>query len=290
VATLYLISTPIGNLDDLTIRASATLHSVSHVLAEDTRRTRILLDHIGARPPLTSLHAHNEAQRTPLVLSWMAAGEDVALVSDAGTPLVSDPGARLVAAVLAAGHDVTPVPGPSAVLAALVASGLPGQRFTFFGFLPRRGGERRALLERIAVTPERVVLYESPERLVRLLNELTDVCGPERHTAVARELTKVHEEFFRGTLADAADYYRERPPRGEVTVVVAPAERSTEGEAVVEAEARALARRLRAEGMAPSRAARALAERLALSRNRAYRIVHEVECDEGGGSASTPEG
>ncbi|HSR43136.1 MAG TPA: 16S rRNA (cytidine(1402)-2'-O)-methyltransferase, partial [Longimicrobiales bacterium] len=159
MATLYLVSTPIGNLDDLTRRAERVLAEVDRVLAEDTRRTRILLEHLGLRKPLTSCHEHNEAARTETVLGWLADGEDVALVSDAGTPLISDPGERLVEAVSGAGYDVVPIPGPSAVTAALAVSGLPPEPFTFLGFVPRKGRDRRTALERIAGSRETIVVF-----------------------------------------------------------------------------------------------------------------------------------
>ncbi len=275
MATLFLVSTPIGNLGDLSPRAADTLRTVARILAEDTRRTRILADRAGANAPLVSLHAHNERERVGKILAWLAAGEDLALVSDAGTPLLSDPGARVVDAVLDAGHRVVPIPGPSAILAALVASGLPSERFAFLGFPERKGGDRRALLERVARSEETVVLFESPQRLVDLLDALAAVCGAARRVAVARELTKVHEELTRGTLAEVAAYYREHPPKGEVTVVVAPAaesdSRGDRGE-----EARELAARLLSEGLKPSEAAKELAARLDLGRNEAYRVVHEA--------------
>ncbi len=276
MSTLYLVSTPIGNLGDLSPRAADVLTSVARILAEDTRRTRILAEHVGAGAPLVALHAHNEAERTQKVLAWLDAGEDLALVSDAGTPLVSDPGARIVDAVASAGHRVVPLPGPSAVLAALVASGLPTERFTFLGFPDRKGKGRARLLERVATSEETVVLFESPLRLGSLLSDLADACGRERRVAVARELTKIHEELFRGTLADAAAHYTEHPPRGEVTVVVAPAEPGAEEGLHDEEAAKALARSLLAGGLRPSAAAKEIARTLGVARNSAYRIVQDL--------------
>jgi 16S rRNA (cytidine1402-2'-O)-methyltransferase len=276
LATLFIVSTPIGNLGDLSPRAAETLRSAARILAEDTRRTRVLAAHVGAAAPLVSLHAHNEAERIRRVLAWLEAGEDLALVSDAGTPLVSDPGARLVDAVAAAGHHVIPIPGPSAVLAALVGSGLPSERFAFLGFPERKGPERARLLERVASSAESVVLFESPQRLARLLQDLTALCGEARRVAVARELTKLHEEWFRGDLAGALAYFGARPPRGEVSVVVGPAEEGGAGTRDLEPEARALARVLLEGGSTPSAAAREVASRLALGRNTAYRIVQET--------------
>jgi 16S rRNA (cytidine1402-2'-O)-methyltransferase len=278
VATLFLVSTPIGNLGDLSPRAADTLRDVSRVLAEDTRRTRLLTERVGSSAPLVSLHAHNESRRIAQILGWLDGGENLALVSDAGTPLLSDPGARLVRAVLDAGHVVVPIPGPSAILAALVASGLPTETFTFLGFVPRKGIERRQLLERVASSRETTVLFESPQRLAPLLEALAEGCGPGRRVAVTRELTKLHEEIVRGTLQEASAYYREHPPKGEVTVVVAPAsesEHEVQRRGDLEVEARSLAAELLAGGMKPSVAAKELAARLDLTRNEAYRVVQE---------------
>ena len=253
------------------------LSEVSRVLAEDTRRTAVLLDHLGVRVPLVSLHEHNEAGRSGEVLGWLAAGEDLALVSDAGTPLVSDPGDRIVRMAAAAGHAVVPLPGASAVLAALVASGLPSERFVFLGFAPRKGGERARLLDRVAGSEETVIVFESPERLRALLSDLSEVCGPERRVAVARELTKIHEEIVRGTLAETLRYYEGCPARGEVTVVVEPMIEPGEPDAVDREAARSLARALLNDGSRPSQAAREVARRLGLPRNLAYEIVQGLD-------------
>ena len=279
MATLYVVSTPIGNLADVSRRAEQTLCAVHRILAEDTRRSRVLAAHVGAKAPLVSLHAHNERGRVERVLAWLDAGEDLALVSDAGTPLISDPGATLVSAVQEAGHAVVPIPGPSAVLAALVGSGLSMGRFLFLGFPDRKGKVRQALLERVASSTETVVLFESPRRTARLLEDLAGECGPDRAVAVARELTKVHEEFQRGSLAEVAAHYREHPPKGEVTVVVAPGDSGvSDADRVSKLDAaRGLALELAAEGMKPSAAAKEIARRLDLSRNDAYRIVHDSD-------------
>jgi 16S rRNA (cytidine1402-2'-O)-methyltransferase len=276
VATLYLVSTPIGNLDDLSTRAAETLRSVDRILAEDTRRTRVLVDRVASRAPMVSVHAHNEQERSARILEWLAAGDDLALVTDAGTPLVSDPGGRVVAAVVAAGHRVVPIPGPSAPLAALVGSGLPADRFSFMGFLPRKGADRKADLSRIVASQETVILFESPQRLAPLLAELAAACAPDRRVAVARELTKIHEEFVRGTLAEAAEHFRLHSPRGEVTVVVGPAAPAGDEADLTEA-GRDMASRLLAAGQRPSEVARQLAGQLGLARNEAYRIVHDLE-------------
>ena len=270
MATLYLVSTPIGNLSDLSGRAGRVLGEVERIFAEDTRRTGRLLQHLGLDTPLTSLHQHNEAARAGRVLECLESGDDAAVVSDAGTPLVSDPGARVVNAALEAGHDVVPVPGPSAVLAALVGSGLPADRFVFLGFAPRKGRERRALLQRVADSPETTVLFEAPGRLRRLLADLERACSPGRRVAVAREMTKLHEEFVRGTLAEARAHFGESAPRGEVTLVI---DRSP-GDEPDESAAREVAAGLLAGGARPSEAVREVMARIGVSRNRAYRIVH----------------
>ena len=270
MAILYLVSTPIGNLSDLSGRAARILGEVERIFAEDTRRTGRLLQHLGLDTPLISLHQHNEAARAGRVLECLESGDDAAVVSDAGTPLVSDPGARVVNAALDAGHDVVPVPGPSAVLAALVGSGLPADRFVFLGFAPRKGRERRALLQRVADSPETTVLFEAPGRLRRLLADLERACSPGRRVAVAREMTKLHEEFVRGTLAEARAHFGERAPRGEVTLVI---DRSPRDEPD-ESAAREVAAGLLAGGARPSEAVREVMARIGVSRNRAYRIVH----------------
>ena len=276
MGTLYLVSTPIGNLGDISPRAEETLRSVDRILTEDTRRSRLLAQKAGSKAPLVSLHAHNERERSKRILSWLSNGEDLALLSDAGTPLVSDPGGRTVAGAIESGHRVVPIPGPSAVLSALIASGLPSERFAFLGFPERKGNKRKAFFERVALSNETVVLFESPRRLLVLLDELAEKCGHDRQGAVARELTKVHEEIMRGTLTELAAHYRESVPKGEVTLVIAPNEQILD-EAAQAVEARALCNDLLDRGMKPSEVAKEVAESLALARNEAYRIVHELQ-------------
>jgi 16S rRNA (cytidine1402-2'-O)-methyltransferase len=277
MSILYIVSTPIGNLDDVTFRALTVLKGVRRVLAEDTRRTAILFRRHGISTPLVSTHEHNEAARAGQIVAWLDAGDDVALVSDAGTPLLSDPGARVVRAVIEAGHDVVPIPGASAVLAALVASGMEPEPFTFYGFPPRSGKARDALLETLRQLEHTAVLYEAPARLARLLHDLAGACGPQRRVAVARELTKLHESLVRGTLEEVAAHYAAGPVRGEVVVVLAGAapEQATAG------DADELARALLAAGESPSSAARELARRLRIPRNDAYAVV--LSLAEGGG-------
>lgn len=279
MSTLYIVATPIGNLSDASARSIEVLRTVDGILAEDTRRTRKLLGHYDLRTSLTSLHEHNEASRIPRVVARLDAGENLALVSDAGTPLLSDPGERLVRAVLEAGHEVVPVPGPSAILSALMGAGFPTVPFAFYGFVPRKPKDRRALLEDIASAARTSVVFESPERLADLLKELMALVADDRQVVVAREMTKIHEEFYRGTMAEAARYYAENKARGEVTVVVSPRSPAEGRERVDEAAARALVRALLAEGLTPSRAAREVSSRLGIAKNAAYEIVHALEDD-----------
>jgi 16S rRNA (cytidine1402-2'-O)-methyltransferase len=269
--TLFVVSTPIGNMGDFSYRAVETLRAVTAVLAEDTRHSRHLLERYEIRTSLVAYHEHNEAKSTPGLVARLLAGESLALVSDAGTPLLSDPGARLVRAAIDAGVPVSPVPGASAMLAALVASGLDLDRFTFFGFVPRKGAERRAALDEVVSMRHAVVLYEAANRVADTLGELERAGAGGRATVVARELTKQYEELRRGTVAELAAYYDHTPPRGEVVIVIAgfiPA-------AVSEDELRARAVALRAEGRSARDIAAVLSAELGAPRNLAYRLAHE---------------
>jgi 16S rRNA (cytidine1402-2'-O)-methyltransferase len=270
VGVLHVVATPIGNLEDVTLRALRVLGEVDLVLAEDTRRTRILLQRHGVKARPLSLHAHNEASRIARVLEVLDAGGSAALVSDAGTPLLSDPGARLVDAALRAGHAVTPIPGPSALLAALVAAGLPAERFTFLGFPPRRKGPRDALLASLRERPETLVFFESPRRLPTTLRQLADALG-ERPACVARELTKLHEELVRGTLSELAKRFADGA-RGEVTLVVGGApEAAADADAPGDLDSEIRARL--AAGETPRDVASALSKHFSLPRRVVYRRV-----------------
>lgn len=220
--TLYLVATPIGNLEDLTLRAARVLRECDRVAAEDTRHTGHLLRHLQIRKPLLSTFRFNEARRSEEILSYLRQGERIALVTDAGSPGISDPGERVVRAVIQAGFRVEPVPGPCALIAALTASGLPAEEFHFVGFLPHKSGQRRTRLEQLAALPGTLVLYESPYRIQRLLEELT-VVVPDREVVLARELTKRFEEFQRGTPAELLERTRSRPPKGEFVALIGPA-------------------------------------------------------------------
>lgn len=222
-AGLYPVSTPIGHLKDMSLRALETLAAADAILAEDTRVTRVLLTHYGISTPLLAYHEHNEGQMRPQVLARLARGEALALVSDAGTPLVSDPGFKLVEDCLAQGFSVVAAPGASAVLAALVSSGLATDRFLFDGFLPARGAQRRARFAELASLAATLVFFESPRRLAEALADAATVLGRPRMAAVARELTKKFEQVRRGSLGDlAAAYAQEEAPRGEIVLVVGP--------------------------------------------------------------------
>lgn len=225
---LSVVATPIGNLGDLSQRAIEVLTGADLVLAEDTRHTGRLLAHLGSTVPQRSLHEHNEQQRIAEVLARLAAGEHLALVSDAGTPTVSDPGFRLLAACAAAGVRIVPIPGPSALLAALVVSGLPTDRVSFDGFLPRRAGPRRARLGELADEVRTIVLYLSPHRAAADLRDLAETLGADRRAALCRELTKLHEEVRRGSLGELAASVADGL-RGEVTLVIAGADRAPGG-------------------------------------------------------------
>lgn len=219
--TLYLVATPIGNLEDITLRALRVLRGCDLVAAEDTRHTGRLLQHFGIQKPMVSHHRFNEARRSTEVVDRLRAGAVVAVVSDAGSPGISDPGERLVAAVLAAGLRVEPVPGACALIAGLTASGLPTDEFHFVGFLPHKSGQRRRRIEELSVLPGTLVFYESPFRIEKLVHELAEIV-PDRPVVLAREVTKRFEEWLRGSPADLAAQLRARPRKGEFVVLVGP--------------------------------------------------------------------
>ncbi len=218
---LYLVATPIGNLEDITLRALRVLKEVDLVACEDTRQTQKLLGRYGIRKRLVSYHEHNEMTRAPELVIELEQGARAALVSDSGTPVISDPGHRLVALCLRHRIPVVPVPGPSALVAALAASGMPTEEFIFVGFLPSRAGERRKALEGLATQPRTLVLYEAPHRLEETVKDALDIVGP-RPAVIAREVTKLHEEFLRGNLAELLEHIRRKAPRGEMTLLIGP--------------------------------------------------------------------
>ncbi len=266
--SLVLVSTPIGNLGDLSPRAARTLAEADVIACEDTRRTRRLLTHAGiSAKRLVVVHDHNESTQAAAILALLDQGKQVAVVSDAGTPGLSDPGARLAAAAASAGVTVLAVPGPSAALAALVVSGLPTGRWCFEGFLPRKGAERAERLAALAAEGRTTVVYEAPHRLAATLSDLAGACGPHRRVAVARELTKLHEEVWRGGLGQAAEWAASQPARGEYVVVVAGAPpHPAADEAEIEA---ALESRLDM-GQSPREAVPEVAADLGVPRRRVY--------------------
>lgn len=268
---LFIVSTPIGNLGDLSARALETLRTADAILAEDTRHTRALLAHFDIHTPLESYHEHNEAATTPSLVGRLQIGARLALVSDAGTPLLSDPGARLVQTAVAAGIVVVPVPGASALLAALVGAALPADRFTFFGFVPRKGPERRTLLAEVASLRHTAVLYEAPSRVGDTLADLAAAGAGDRAAVVARELTKQFEEFCRGTVGELAARFADAPPRGEVVIIVQGGEAPPLDEEALRAKAAAL----RADGLSARDVVRVLMEDAGAPRNLAYRLAHD---------------
>jgi 16S rRNA (cytidine1402-2'-O)-methyltransferase len=269
VGVLYTVATPIGNLEDVSQRTLRVLGEVDWIAAEDTRRTRKLLSRFEIRAArLMSCFVANESRRAAELAARLQRGEKGALVTEAGTPGIADPGAKIVRAALAAGARIVPVPGPSALTAALSASGFPADRFSFLGFLPTRGRDRSAALRWIADTLHTVVLYESPRRLARALADLA-AHAPDRPSAVFRELTKLHEEAYRGTVAELADHPRLAAPRGELVIVLGPAAAKTARASDKAVEA-ALSRRIE-DGAPLAAAAREVARELGVPRSRVYR-------------------
>jgi len=277
---LYLVATPIGNLEDITLRALRVLGEVRWIACEDTRRTAKLLERHAITAPLVSYHEHNERQRTPELLAALSRGESVALVTDAGTPLISDPGFRLVTAAIARGYRIVPLPGPSAVIAALAGSGLPCGEFLFAGFLPARSAERRRALERLRAEPRTIVLFEAPHRLAASLADAAEILGP-RPAVLARELTKLYEEFRRGTLAELAASVRGAQTRGEITLVIGPPppgasapEAASQGCTEIPLSVR-VAQLIAAEGSSRNAALKQAARERGITRREAYRRLLE---------------
>jgi len=280
--TLYLVATPLGHLEDITLRALRVLREADAIAAEDTRTAARLCGRHGIRTPLLSLHEHNESARAEAIVARLRAGESIALVSEAGTPGISDPGARLVRAVAAAGLRIEPVPGPCALVAAAAVSGLPTDRFLFEGFLPPRPTERRRVLAALRAEPRTLVFYEAPHRIVEALRDLAGALGP-REAVVARELTKVHEEILRGTLPQLAAVMAARgEPKGEFTVVVAGAPEEASAAEADDGTLRAALRAALDAGRTPKDAVAEVAATLGTSRNRVYRISLELKREGGG--------
>ncbi len=277
--TLYLVGTPIGNLEDMTFRAVRLLQAVDAIAAEDTRHTGRLLQHFQITTPQISYHEHNQKGRIPELVQRLQQGQAIALVTDAGMPGVSDPGYELVQACIEAGVAVVPIPGPTAAISALVASGLPCDRFVFEGFLANTSAsKRRERLEQLKAEPRTLIFYEAPHRVRQTLQEMADVFGGDRLIVLARELTKLHEELWRGTLAAAIAHHTTREPTGEFTLVVAGATLSQPilSEAALIAELQDLLK----QGFSRSQASRQLAQQTALPRRQIYQLALSIGDDE----------
>jgi 16S rRNA (cytidine1402-2'-O)-methyltransferase len=270
--TLYVVATPIGNLEDVTLRALRILREeVKLIACEDTRQTQKLLTHYGIRKPLISYHEHNEAARTAELVAILEGGESLAVVTDAGTPLVSDPGYRVVRAAVDAGIRVVPLPGASAALPALAASGLPTDSFRFLGFLPWKRAARRKLLESLIEESVTVVAYESPHRLLDTLKEMASIF-PDRPIALAREMTKVHEEFLRGTVVQVRELLATRGTiKGEITLVIGRGRETPNADPVASVE------RLEAEGVPRMDAIKSVAKKLGLPKREVYQAVEALD-------------
>ena len=271
---LYFIATPIGNLGDVSLRALAMLASVDRLYCEDTRISRRLLERFGINRRISTYHEHNAGEVRPEILAALEKGQSVALISDAGTPAISDPGFKLAVSVIDAGHPVTPVPGPSAVISALTVSGLATDRFLFAGFLSQKSNARRQQISELSAIPATLVLYESPHRLSDSLRDLADVLGP-RPAAVAREITKRYEEIKRGTLGELAEWSEEVPARGEITIVIGQATAGPAEDITDDVIAGKLAVLLTEHP--PSRAAKLLAAELGVPKSRVYDIGLELK-------------
>lgn len=271
---LYIVATPIGNLEDMTFRAVRILQEADWIAAEDTRHTGKLLQHFQITTPQISYHAHNRTSRLPDLLDRLQDGKTIALVSDAGMPGISDPGYELVSACVEAGILVIPIPGASAVITALSAAGLPTDRFVFEGFLPAKGTERRDRLESLASEPRTLVFYEAPHRVRQTLTDLLNTVGGDRRIVLARELTKLHEEFWRGSVAEAIAHYTSRDPQGEFTILVAGAELTLPmlSESALKAELGTLIN----QGLSRSQASRQLAQQTNLPRREIYQIALSI--------------
>jgi 16S rRNA (cytidine1402-2'-O)-methyltransferase len=271
MGTLYIVGSPIGNLEDVTLRALRVLKEVALIAAEDTRRTRLLLDRYEIKIPLTSYYEHNKLSKLDYILETLQGG-DVALVSEAGMPGLSDPGYELIRAAIERGVPVVPIPGPSALVTALVVSGLPTDSFLYLGFLPRRRAARRRLLAEVAAGRRTLVAFEAPHRLLESLADLAELLG-ERQMAVGRELTKLHEEIWRGTTQEALAYFQEHPPRGEITLVIAGA---ATREVWDEEKVRAALAELLNSGLRRKEAARQVAQEAGWSAREVYRLADNL--------------
>jgi len=278
--TLYLVGTPIGNLEDITFRAVRTLKEVQLIACEDTRQTQKLLNHYGIETHTTSYHEHNELTKSAELVMQLEQGKNIALVSDAGMPGISDPGFRLVTLAIRHHIPVVPVPGPSAFLSALVASGLPTDAFRFLGFLPSKEGQRAKLLESVKNSTRTLIFYEAPHRLMESVEEVVQALGPERPTVVAREVTKLHEEFVRGTSSEVLRMLKERDEiRGEITLLIGRAPEHERGTSVFNAATvRARVRELmKTEDIDERDALKRVAKEMGVSKSEAYRELQKTK-------------
>ena len=269
--TLYIVGTPIGNLEDITLRAIKVLHNVNWIAAEDTRHTAKLLNHFDIKTPQLSYYEHNQQRRIPSLVESLRLGNAIALVTDAGMPGISDPGYELVKACLEAEIPVIPIPGVSASLTALSVAGLPTDRFVFEGFLPTKNKERQQRLTLLKTESRTIILYEAPHRLLETLQDLEQNLDSKRSSVIARELTKLHEEFWRGTLVEAVQYYQEHNPKGELTLVIAGASESPTP--LTEEQLKAELERLLQQGISRSEASRQLAAATSLPRRQIYQLA-----------------
>ncbi|NDJ16843.1 16S rRNA (cytidine(1402)-2'-O)-methyltransferase [Myxacorys almedinensis] len=276
--TLYIVGTPIGNLEDMTFRAVRILQTVDLIAAEDTRHTGKLLHHFQIKTPQISYHDHNRTTRTPELLSRLQQGTSIALVTDAGMPGISDPGYELVKVCADAGVLVVPIPGASAVITGLSASGLPSDRFAFEGFLPAKEKDRRAQLEVLRSDPRTLIFYEAPHRVLKTLQDMAEVIGRDRAITIARELTKLHEEFWRGTVGDAIVKISDRDPQGEFTLILSGASQTTVplSEETLKTELHSLLN----QGMSRSEASRQLAQQTALPKRQIYQLALQIKDDD----------
>jgi 16S rRNA (cytidine1402-2'-O)-methyltransferase len=269
---LYVVGTPIGNLEDITLRALRVLRTVDRIACEDTRQTQKLLNHYEIRRPTVSYHEHNEMTRAPELIVHLEDGESIALVTDAGMPGISDPGFRLISLAIRHGIPVVPVPGASAFLSALVASGLPGETFKFHGFLPAKSGQRRKMLEEIRELPRTQIFYEAPHRIIETLKDIAEVMGPTRHVVVAREVTKLHEEFLRGRVEDLLRIAEERGElKGEITLLIGKAEEDGTPVARKESVGQMVQRMMNEESLDEKDALKRVAKEMGVSKSEAYR-------------------
>ncbi|BAY44034.1 uroporphyrin-III C/tetrapyrrole methyltransferase [Scytonema sp. HK-05] len=277
-ATLYVVGTPIGNLEDMTFRAVKILQTVDVIAAEDTRHTGRLLQHFQIKTPQVSYHEHNRSSRIPELLEQLSNGKAIALVTDAGVPGISDPGYELVKVCIEAGIPVVPIPGANAAITALSAAGLPTDRFVFEGFLSAKGQQRRSHLQSLETESRTLIFYESPHRLRESLQDFADIFGTSRQIVIARELTKLYEEFWRGTIESAIAHYSEREPQGEYTLLVAgtpPAQPQ-----LSEEELKAELLKIMSQGISRSQASRQLAKMTSLPRRQLYQLALAIKMDQ----------